>query len=385
MSGFKLKLSRNRLFLIIEFTFFLLLTFITKSMVCFCTVIGLFCIMIYSRYNSKGTVTFHLFFFLLLFLVTENVLSYEFLAQARVLLQTNTDVYYWLVNGHVHAIRLLISYPAYLLAEFYDVNIDIAFSYYCCIIFLLILLLMVSIQRKRIKIGGGIILLSAMFTLVLALVMNGRVNFAFLGLEILIIQMEKLNEVNSYSKLKIILMAIIGLFLTFVSSGTMIVAIGYLVIYLIIWCIKKDKITKKMLHVFSISLLLILLFMTIGQYVLKMINKNILFFGGGVTGILNMLNHGITKNLIGSFGISRFFIIMLLGLILIFNLILILHVYKKHFNYMSIILAINVGIYGSLFGLSAGTMSFIPLYIISVEVVINRIRITQRSVVTSWK
>ena len=380
MHELKITVRMSSLILLFECTLFLLHFTLAKSVLSFFAIIGLLCIIVLSKYEFKSIVIVNYFFLLLLHLVMERVLQYEFLVQARVLLQSNTDVLYWFKIGHIHAIRLLISYPAYLISGYCNADLNMAFSYYCCFIFLLILLLIIRIQKKHMeKVNNGTVFLTTLFVLFLSVIMNGRINFAFLGLEILILQIDKLYGVSPYSKVEFTILFLAGLLLTFVSSGTMIVAILYLTVCLLVWCIKKEKLSKKLIHFFAIVLMLILLIVIIGRYVLTMINKNIAFFGGGMIGVLNMFNHGITRSILESYGIAFVFAIILA--IFIANISLIYYVYLKHFERLSIVLAINAGIYGAFFGLSAGTMCFIPTYILLIEVLSKRMKSVQRRMV----
>ena len=68
-----------------------------------------------------------LYSLLLLLFVQGNLIEFEFFLQAYKLLIDNTYLLHWFSEGHVHAIRLLIAYPGYIISKVFAIELNIGF------------------------------------------------------------------------------------------------------------------------------------------------------------------------------------------------------------------------------------------------------------------
>ncbi len=124
--------------------------------------------------------------------------------------------------------------------------------------------------------------------LILPLFMNGRLVFAFLGFTIMVSNFVSL-VLKEASDVKIIVGVLAGVILTTVSSGTLIVGVlyGCTILY---YLFRHSEVSRLMKFISSLCLLPIGI--VIFDYSVLMINRNIQYFGGGIEGVVNMLNHG---------------------------------------------------------------------------------------------
>jgi len=302
-----------------------------------------------------------------LFLIKVNLIRFDFIPQAQVLLENNESVFYWFSIGHVHAIRLLVAYPGYLISEIYSVDLDTGFTYYGMILFIFIFLNIANtiskLQSNKGKIPREIrYLILLVPLLVLPLIMNGRLILSYLGYSILVNLYTDLISDIRVKKTKVILMTLFGVVMTMVSSGTMVVAILYVIAML--YAINYSKFNKKKFLKSALIFLLILspLIYKVIDYAWLMINRNIVFYSGGIQGFVNMLNHGLGKYFSTSTEILLFLLIFATG-ILILNYKFLKNKIIKRDKSISIVLGVNIAVYGLLFGFSTGLMMIPPLLI----------------------
>lgn len=309
-----------------------------------------------------------IYFCLLFTMVTLNIIEFTFIPQAKVLLDANNSLLYWFSTGNPHAVRLLIAYPGYILSEIFEVDIHLGFTYYGIYLFMVLYLTATNIIRKVYKYKHGVnlkvkYLIVIIPFIILPFIMNGRLIAAFLGYTFLInIFIDFIND-NKKMSLGCILGIFISLILTMVSSGVMTVAIAYLL--LMTYAINHRKINKKrFLKRSSIFLLFFSpIIYKIFDYLILMLNKNIVFFGGGIRGFINMLNHGVGRIFFTSDWI--FYTSVITGvLILLINASIVVHKVKRIDNRFALFLAVNIATYGLLFGFSTGLMMVPPLIIL---------------------
>lgn len=302
-----------------------------------------------------------------LFLIKINAILFDFIPQAEVLLEKNQSVFYWFSVGHVHAIRLLLAYPAYLISKIYNVDLDLGFTYYGLILFIFIFLNIsntisrLQIYRSRLPKGIKYIIL-LLPLLILPLIMNGRLVLSYLGYAILIDLYTNLILKNKVEKVKAILITICGLTMTMVSSGTMAVAFFYTMVMLYVINFTNFN-KKKFIKTIIIFLIILspLIYKVIG-YMWIMISRNINFFGGGIKGVSNMLHHGL--GIYFNLSNKNIYILFIVAIIiLIFNCKYLKNKMIKNNRLISILVAINIAVYGLLFGFSTGLMVIPPLLI----------------------
>lgn len=305
-----------------------------------------------------------------------NIYSFVFLPQAYDLLEVNKDIIFWIKQGHIHAIRLVIVYPSYLMHLIFNIDLNLAFGYYCSIIFSLLyrkIMLIAYLFICRENIVYNFTVLSFIF--ILAKVMNGRICFAFLGFAILIYEMTLLYaSENKPSWVKRYIKIIIGLILSTVSSGTMMVCICFLLLGFVMRIVRYKKIHKGAIRLVCICIIGIPIIHVAIQYVISMINKNITYFGG----IFNMLQHGIGKAF-GNMFEDISILVYLLGILMLFvNISILMYIYYRYCELMLLVIGINISFYGLFVGISTGTLILIPS-IILILIIIDHVYYTRKA------
>lgn len=311
-----------------------------------------------------------IYFEVLLIMISFGMVVFEFMPQAKVMLSTNNDILKYFMTGHPHAIRLLIAYPGYLISNFTSIELNIAYSYYILMIFCILYINIFETCSYTIRYYGFysyIIIQYIIFfvLIVLSFLMNGRIIFAFLGFSMII----KLVLKNNFLKLSIIdyIEIIIGIILTTVSSGTMSVVTIFIILVIafiyknkIMTNLKRNKIYKIMLCICMIPIIILAL-----RYLKFMLVRNINYYGGGLKGLINMMNHGIGRYFNNSIlGMSLFLVIVLFGVITAYFFVR-FKLQKNEKVYIILFLAVISCMVGFVFGYSAGSLVLIPLIIIS--------------------
>ncbi len=343
---------------------------IFKSCNMFCIFIGISFISLNQRCDYITKTIAVIFLFVINYFLYLQLNSFEFFPQAYALLEINPSLVYWFENGHMHAIRLMIAYPGYIFQNLFGLELNVAFSYYCTIIFTLLFIKLMNIKDYFSKKKGMLdivgICLFFVFVMILFFIMNGRICFAFLGFSVLIYEMVVLyNEANPQNWLLRYLKVMIGIILSTVSSGTMAVSCGFVGIMFIMRIIKQKKIEKGAIRLISVCVVgSPVLFFAI-KYVIKMINKNLIFFGGGFDGAINMLQHGIGR-IFGTPSDTMVLWILSMGcVVLAVNICVLLYLYRKFQQKFPLLIATNISFYGSFFGFSTGSLILVPLSVIT--------------------
>lgn len=357
---------RNEILSFLAVIIIFLATVIFFSCNCLCFLIISLIVFFYKTdVFSKGCAV--ILSIILNLLVYINAITFHFIPQALVLLEQNTNLAYWFSSGHMHAVRLMIAYPGYIFHKMFNISLDLAFSYYCVIIFVLLFLNLVNIKNQMTKVNTWHITsqLLTLFVIGLAYLMNGRICFAFLGISILIIEMSKLYLLQRpKSWLFRYLLVIVGIVLCMVSSGTMMVAITFVLGMFIFRIVKNKRIEKGAVRLILVGICGFPLILIGAKYVLFMANKNLTYFGGGFTGFFRMFSHGIG----GVLGITS--PIVIVGLVVVgtlffaLNVVFILKIFRKcEPKHFTILVSGNISFYGALFGLSTGSLIIVPILI----------------------
>ncbi len=135
-SNVKTKLSLIEMFwILIAITTMILTTHFYFTPIDFlCSGLVILILLLYrSGLYAKGIVL--LYYLILIVLLKGGGLSFDFIPQAKALLDLDQNVIFWLQLGHPHAIRLLLAYPGYIVSQVCDIDLNIAFSYYVVILF----------------------------------------------------------------------------------------------------------------------------------------------------------------------------------------------------------------------------------------------------------
>lgn len=193
---------------------------------------------------------------------------------------------------HSHALRFALMYPVLQLAKLTGVDRDVAFSWAVAVVILLTARL---VDRTRALATGDIRSWTAgrlgVYALFVGLsaFMNGRLAFALLGMALLLFVLVR-RETRKSSNLRTIIWFPLALWLASVSSGTFSVALGTMVL----WPVSLLFARFPTMRVRDLVLCapLALGGLAVAPLVELYVNKNVTFYGGGLAGFFNMLNHG---------------------------------------------------------------------------------------------
>jgi len=345
---------------------FLLLSFFAKSPFILIIYFNIIIILYLSEKRISIKLISILYLFLMTVLVSKKLLEFDFIPQARVILNSNPNVLYWFFVGHPHAIRLLIAYPGYIISEFYNIELNTGFSYYGISMFVIMYMLIANTLLKLSVIKNFFLMkmiLAVIPLLILPLLMNGRLIAAYLGFTILINLFVRLFNNEDLGKIKIFVIGSIGLILTMVSSGTMVVSALYIIFLSYVFNQKHIKSKRFIKKALIFLLVLSPIFYKLLSYYWLMFMRNVNYYGGGINGTIDMLNHGIGRYLPKNNG-AIVFIIILAFVIIFLNIVYLNKLIKKRNRKITIIAGINISLYGMLFGYSTGLMMIPPLIIL---------------------
>ena len=204
---------------------------------------------------------------------------------------------------------------------------------------------------ELIKSKGRIKILTLSFLVLsgLSLFMNGRIVFAILGASMLLMVGYFW---GSLKIVKLVVLSIVGLFLTSVSSGTFIVFA--LSLFILSFYHFLNDFSKRNVMLFCCSTILLLLISPL----LKMyFFRNLDFYGGGFHGFINMLNHGFGALL---FTENFYFLGFIVLLVMVF--IFFFFFYFRNLRVCFIIL--SIALVGGLFGYSTMMIGIPPLVVL---------------------
>ncbi|BCL71453.1 hypothetical protein TUMSATVNIG1_34190 [Vibrio nigripulchritudo] len=187
---------------------------------------------------------------------------------------------------HPHGPRYALVYPIFMFSEILNVDYDTTYSYIVPVMVSYIVSLNISVFRiisnRRMKRLELIVI--PLFYVTLTLMMNGRIVFALLGASLFIY-----NFISGTKGFRSLASLMASLFLCTVSSGTLSIVVIWLTIYM---CIGNNKshtsLYFRLIFLFSF-------FMFFGDFLIRITNKNLNYYGGGFEGAINMLTHGAGK------------------------------------------------------------------------------------------
>ena len=288
---------------------------------------------------------------LLLFLI--GLKEFKLWPQVELLWEAKFNLKYFL--SHPHGTRYLLVYPIFFVSEYIGIGYNILFSW------LVIFFIGPLIVYKNIKLSEHFGLQTVLSNVTLLLVfnillyfMNGRIVFSLLGASIFVELSFSQNKGFYYLK------AFLAIFLSTASSGTTMVLVAWFLLYEIFFRKKNAK-----------DRVLFLLICGVGAYYLLdffvlIISKNINFFGGGITGLLNMLSHGMGKILL--IGVEVSILILFIILTAATIIWLSINILKMRLNIQATMFLFIAIVFGS-FGYSTATMG-VPIILLCVNYLI---------------
>lgn len=300
-------------------------------------------------------------------LIAFGAIEFPMFPQAADLFAINEDVFYWLRGGHLHAVRLLIVYPGVMLSKLFGLKLNLGITIYSASLLVLIqyfMMRMMYINKLENRISA---FMSGLLIIALSYFMNGRLIFVFFGISLLALCELKFRE-KEISVLMLQIVTAVSLVFAMVSSGTMFITFAYAVMIIPYRWKKLYRANERRLFA---GILLVSAIPIIGMfipYLIKMIEKNIIFYGGGFQGTINLINHGLGKI------VNTNNKLLVLSLFTIGVIVVAVNIYLFKYKVirtdqlnLPLFLLVNLSLYGSIFGISTGLTALIPLMVLIIE------------------
>lgn len=312
---------------------------------------------------------------ILIILIVLRVIEFPMFPQAAALYASNEDVFYWMATGHVHAIRLLVVYPGALLSKFFGLELDLGVTIYSASLLILIMYFMMrimNINRRENKISA---MMSGFLIIALSYFMNGRLIFVFFGISLLALYELKFRE-NEVSVFMLQIVTAITIIFTMVSSGTMFVTFIYVIMIIPYRWKKLHTVREKRLFILILLISAIPVISIFVPYLIKMTERNIIFYGGGFQGAINLINHGLGKIVNTNNKLLVLTLFIAGGITVLVNIYLFQQkIIKRKHPDLPLFLLVNLSAYGSIFGLSTGLTALIPLLVLMIEKMNKKIKL----------
>lgn len=205
---------------------------------------------------------------------------------------------------HPHGLRYILTLPIFTISNLTGWPVDWVFSQSIAALvigtgIILAKTLRCLHQGEDTKDRGGVLLATTTFFIILSLFMNGRIVPAIFGVALLLhtLVVWEVGERRWFRTLAIVLLC---LFMASVSSGTFIVVLttfyGWIAIKVFVTprATVQDKATRIVL------LTAFLGFVAVIPLLRVLVEKNVGFFGDGLEGVMEMMNHGLGALLISA-------------------------------------------------------------------------------------
>ncbi len=305
------------------------------------------------RLSSSKLYTFFVAFILFI-LLKLSIISYQLMPQVERLLELDESALEW----KFHFVRLLISYPGIYLAEFCSESITWGMSIYSVVLLVMIaynMFAILEIMRIATRVRNCFIVV---VVVALSIIMHGRLIFHFWGCSLLLLYEYKYMY-NRTSFIILQMVSALAILFSTVSSGTVMIMVAY-VICLLFYNIREKNNRMRMFYAIGI---IFVIYEVLSPYLVMMLKKNIDYFGGGFSGVINMLQHGVGvfiykaphDFLALSFGLA--ILVLVMNMYFLYAYVI---KYDMKYKLFPLMLLLNISVYGSVFGISAGLTGLIP-------------------------
>jgi hypothetical protein len=276
--------------------------------------------------------------------------SFEAWEQVSDLWETGVSPLFLAAVGHPHFFRFLTAYPGFLLEQAYP---GFGFSLYISVF----LAFNVALLRRVALLGAGRMPGAAGWTLFLAahFFMNGRGVIAWTAWLLCVLICLRLVR-GEERAVRGMLQAALACWLAAVSTGVFIVVVAALVLFYMQYRRRRGAHIGRKLALFALCAPL--MYYT-GQYLWLAIKKNIDFFGGGLSGMIHMLAHGLGRVLFG----SEVLAVCLVALAAFLLLFLYMLVRMRGRALAPLEQLLGVTVFGGMFGLTVLTLA-LPLLLL---------------------
>lgn len=247
------------------------------------------------------------------------------------------------IYEEVHFLRYALVFPIFLLSDAYGLNYDYLFSILCSIL-IIVISLNISLIAKYLLCQSRInykIFLIAIITMVsMSILMNGRMLYAMTGFSFLVLNVIRWENQKRIKVARVVVVLVVGVFLSSVSSGTFLVSNAFLFLWLIMRGIKRVP--------FSIIMAILLVEVLLLPITMLYFLKNVDYFGGGVEGVYHMLKHGVG---IIIYSFDSLLDVLYIAIILVCAVYMI-KLYFKANGEQPVLIAISTAFFGGVFGFS---------------------------------
>jgi len=267
---------------------------------------------------------------------------------------------------HPHGMRFLLVLPIFVVSDWLAISYNWLFS---CVMPLIITVTSFFIgstvewinhglSRKKKKTLFFYISLSL---ILLSMFMNGRIMFAVMGSSIILNIFVKWDRKSFFG---ILIPGLISMFLCSVSSGTFIVAFLSFYTFLVFKYIQSYWCSRKNLELFFVFFAILIVVLPL----LKVLAlKNVNYYGGGLAGFFNMMNHGL-----GSVFLNIDSLHLYLRSLVAFCCFWLLFLWLPHCRKIwTPLFLIVFSMIGGLFGISTMMLVIPPLIVIFCITIIN--------------
>jgi hypothetical protein len=269
------------------------------------------------------------------------------------------------ILSQAHFLRYLLVYPIFIAADIFNLDANKIFSFFG--FFMLFFIVKNCTKMVKFYVNNNEIFFLVWFSfifLVLAMSMNGRIIFAFYGLSYLLVSLHRW-ERYEHTNLGLFLRIFPALFFCSVSTGTFLACL----LGLMFWSIIFVNRSKRRFNVYFVALGVV-----VSPVATLFLLKNVNFYGGGIGGLFNMLNHGAGKIFYSIDLLSLVLLILIIVHIIFFAMLLLLYLEK----YRLLIIFTVTSAFAGLFGYSTLSLGVIPASVLSILFLTSSRRLTSR-------
>lgn len=251
----------------------------------------------------------------------------------------------FLLAGHPHFYRYLVTYPGFILDGFSSP--ETGFSIYVSVFFALNAFLWARLYIRIHKVRPPFFLL--LLFIAVHFTMNGRGVFAWtawlLAMEICL----NIHE-SRFKPVRGLLLVFFSLWLASVSTGVFIVVFSLITLFILRSIHFRNAFRGfSWIHALALATAIVLVY-TASQYFVSAIMKNVDYYGGGWNGVLSMLDHGL-----GRYTLNPVVIVLVLNIMIAFSIIFLFIMKNSKLN-TPVTYFIVIPLMGGLFGITVLTL-----------------------------
>tara|TARA_Y100000385_G_C13073506_1_gene630233 strand:- start:1037 stop:1936 length:900 start_codon:yes stop_codon:yes gene_type:complete len=283
---------------------------------------------------------------------------HDFNLWSQVIELRGTQMYFTDILTQAHFLRFFLVYPIFYFSDILNIDAEFLFKITCFINLSLITLNCIFTLKFYEK--NNLLFITLFFCslfICISAFMNGRIIFSFLGFSYFVLSLHKW-EFYKINDTSLLLKIFISLFLCSVSTGTFLANVIVLFSWMFFYFGRK----KGMINIYLLSLLI-----SLSPIIYLYLFKNINYYGGGFTGFLNMLDHGL--------GFIFYLVDLDVLLLLVLNILIagfltvFFYFRAKKFQLLSLIILNTT--FAGFFGFSTLTLALIPLSIFLLAFLVN--------------